>query len=321
MILRSIKRRSIPLLFAPGANLFSAESKVGGQAIIEGVMMRGKEKVGWAVKRGDGEVEIEKFPFISLAKKSRFWGLPVMRGAVYLIESFYLGYKALNRSAELAYPEENKTGKRNAAAESAISIASLIAVLGITVGVFLYLPMMIMSWLGYAKSALTFNLGVGFMRIVFFLAYLAAISLWKDVRRLFEYHGAEHKAIFAFEDGKELTIDNMRPYTTFHPRCGTSFILMVSIVCILLFSCIDAVLMATVFTSGYTVPVRLLVHVLLIPLVSGTSYEALKLSDRFQHVPPVSWLIQPGLWLQRITTKNPDDSQLGIAAAALKSVL
>jgi len=300
--------------------LLSPESKVGGQAIIEGVMMRNKEKVGWAVKRSTGEIAVESSRFISATKKNVFLSIPVIRGAVFLFETFYLGMKALNRSAELAYPDE-QAKKGNPIWESIFSFFSLALALVVMVGVFLYLPMWIMTAAGFERSALLFNLAVGGIRIGLFLAYLIGISFWKDIRRFFEYHGAEHKAIFAFEDGKDLTLDNMRPYRTFHPRCGTSFILMVTIICILLFSCIDAALIHWVFLKGYPVFTRLGVHLLLIPLVSGISYELLKLSDRYQHQPPVSWLIQPGLWLQRITTRPPDDEQMSIAAKALRSVL
>jgi uncharacterized protein YqhQ len=140
------------------------------------------------------------------------------------------------------------------------------------------------------------------------------------MRRVFEYHGAEHKAIFAFEDDKELTLDNMRPYTTLHPRCGTSFLLLVGIICILIFSIVDALIITTIGPYP-SVAARLGVHLLLIPLVAGCSYEALKLSDRYRHVPIVGAMILPGLWLQKITTRQPDDSQLEVASAALKAVL
>jgi uncharacterized protein YqhQ len=146
------------------------------------------------------------------------------------------------------------------------------------------------------------------------------ISLWKDIRRVFEYHGAEHKAIYAFEDGKEVTLDAMRPYPTLHPRCGTSFLLLVALLCILLFSVVDALIIT--FIGPYPhVYVRFAVHLLLIPLVSGASYEVLKLSDRYRRFPIVGALILPGLWLQKITTRPPDDSQLEAAAAALKAVV
>jgi uncharacterized protein YqhQ len=156
--------------------------------------------------------------------------------------------------------------------------------------------------------------------LALFFAYLICISFWKDMRRVFEYHGAEHKAIFTFEDEKELTVENMKPYSTLHPPCGTSFLLLVALVCILLFSIIDAVIINFIGPYPHII-VRFLVHVLLIPLVGGVSYEILRLSDRYQNVFPVSLLIKPGLWLQLITTKQPDDAQLLTAAAALKAAV
>jgi uncharacterized protein YqhQ len=158
------------------------------------------------------------------------------------------------------------------------------------------------------------------MRIILFLAYLILISQWKEMRRVFEYHGAEHKAIFTYEDDKPLSLDNMRPYTTLHPRCGTSFLLLVALVCILLFSIIDAILIQFIGPYPNTLS-RLLVHLALIPLVGGASYELLKLSDRYRRLPIVGALIMPGLWLQKITTRQPDDSQLEVAAEALKAAL
>lgn len=140
------------------------------------------------------------------------------------------------------------------------------------------------------------------------------------MRRVFEYHGAEHKAIFTFEDGKELTLDNMRPYTTLHPRCGTSFLLMVALLCILLFSMVDACVIALIGPYPHVL-VRFAVHLLLVPFVAGTSFEALRLSDRYRRLPLVGAMILPGLWLQKITTRRPDDGQLEVAAAALTAIV
>ena len=190
----------------------------------------------------------------------------------------------------------------------------------LSVGLFMYAPMWILSQFVPRDSALLFNTFAGIIRIVLFLAYLIIISMWKDMRRVFEYHGAEHKAIFTYEDDKDLTLDNMRPYTTLHPRCGTSFLLLVALLCILLFSIVDALYIQ--FIGPYPhVATRLLVHLTLIPVVAGSSYELLKLSDRYRRLPLVGALILPGLWLQKITTREPDDRQLEVAADALKAAL
>lgn len=306
--------------------LSAPPKKVGGQAIIEGVMMRGRQNVSWAVRKTDGSMVVEKIQFISAGKKNKAFRLPVVRGAVGLFESLALGYKALSRSAEIAMEEERATRPETAdpekqkAGDRLVTIASFAFAIIISVGLFEYGPMWLVSKFVPKESALLFNTFAGSIRIALFLLYLYLISRWKDMRRIFEYHGAEHKAIFAYEDGKELTLDNMRPYTTLHPRCGTSFLLLTGIVCILLFAIVDA-LFISLFGPYPSVMVRVLVHLLLVPLIAGSSYEALKLSDRYKRVPLIGALILPGLWLQKITTKPPDDRQLETASAALRAVL
>jgi len=306
---------------------FRKKNRIGGQAIIEGVMMRGKQKIAWAVQKPNGKMLVERETFISLTKTNRFCKLPIVRGAVNLYESLKIGYKTLMRSAEISMlstdEDKNadaKTLKKEKSLRDKLSLAfSMIVALVFSIGLFMYLPMAI-SQLFFQKTALTFNLFAGGIRIILFLIYLISISFWKDIKRLFQYHGAEHKAIFAFEDGKELTIDNMKPYPTQHPRCGTSFLLLVALVCIFLFSIIDSLIMH--FTGLYSLFIaRFIVHLTLIPLVGGMSFEILKLSDKYQEVFPVSLLIKPGLWLQYITTKQPDNTQLETATAALKAAL
>lgn len=298
--------------------LSAKKSKVGGQAIIEGVMMRGKENISWAVRKPDGEMVIERFPFVSICKTYKILALPVLRGAVNLFESLQIGLKALMRSAEIAMPEEQKSQEKNFK-NSLSTTLSLIFALAVSLGIFMYLPMFI-AQLFVKNSAIEFNFIAGGVRILLFFMYLVGISFLKDIRRVFEYHGAEHKAIFTFEDEKELTLVNMRPYSTLHPRCGTSFLFLTAIACIFLFSIIDA-LFIHIIGPYPNVLSRFLVHVALIPLVGGVSYEVLKLSDTYQRIFPVSLLIKPGLWLQLITTKQPDDKQLETASAALKAAL
>jgi uncharacterized protein YqhQ len=296
----------------------SRKNRMGGQAIIEGVMMRGKQKIAWAVRRPNGEMVVERQTFISITKTNKFCALPVIRGAVNLYESMKVGYKALTRSAEISMGEEPSNEKKSFKDSASLTLSMVVAI-ALSIGIFMYLPMFI-SQLFFPKTALTFNLVAGSIRIVLFLAYLIGISFWKDIQRVFQYHGAEHKAIFAFEDNKELTNENLRPYPTLHPRCGTSFLLLVALVCILLFSIIDSLIMH--FTGLYSMFImRFVVHITLIPLVGGLSYEVLKWSDKYQTVFPVSLLIKPGLWLQYITTKQPDDKQLETATAALKAAL
>jgi uncharacterized protein YqhQ len=324
----NIARCFLPVLLLPltAAEPAKKRKKVGGQAIIEGVMMRGRDKVSMAVRKQSGGMVVEHFPFISAARKSKFWRYPVMRGAANLYESLVLGYKTLSRSAEIAMEEERSAkgetvepGKKKAS-DTVASWASFAFALVLSIGLFMYAPMWILSHFIPADSSILFNASAGAIRMVLFLAYLVLISLWKEMRRVFEYHGAEHKAIFTYEDEKTLTLENMRAYTTLHPRCGTSFLLLVMLVCILLFSIIDAIFIQ-VFGPYPNTLVRLVVHLALVPLVGGSSYELLRLSDRYQRLPVVGALIMPGLWLQKITTKEPDDSQLEVAAEALKAAL
>ncbi|HMA63779.1 MAG: DUF1385 domain-containing protein [Fibrobacterota bacterium] len=310
------------------SGLLSAEKKntVGGQALIEGVMMRGKEKISLAVRRGPDDILIEEEHFVSVTKKYPILKLPVLRGTVNLFESMVVGYKTLSRSADIITEAENakdptkKQKKTSKAMESFYSILSLVISLVIAFGLFMYAPMWLISQIVPKESALLFNTLAGIFRIALLIGYMALISMWKDVRRVFEYHGAEHKAIFTYEDGKELTIDNMKAYTTLHPRCGTSFLFLVGFICILLFSIVDAVYIMN-FGPFPNIFTRFLLHIALIPIVSGTSYEVLKLSDKYQHIPLIKAAIMPGLWLQKITTKNPDETQLEVAAKALKAAI
>lgn len=322
LVLNWILHSPVNMLF-----LMAKKNTVGGQAILEGVMMRGKEKVSWAVRKGNDEVIIEQFSFSSVCRKYRFLASPILRGAVNLFESTVLGYKALSRSADILEnetkeqkPENGSDSKIKKLKDKFYTILTLLVSLAFAMGLFMYAPMWIFSHFIPKESALLFNALTGTLRIFLMLAYMVSISFMKDIRRLFEYHGAEHKAIFAFEDGKELKIENMRGYSTVHPRCGTSFLLLVGIICVFLFSIIDALFIE--FIGPYpNVLSRFLVHILLIPLVAGTSYEVLKLSDRFQHIFLVKLFIKPGLWLQKITTREPDEKQMEVASLALRAAL
>ncbi len=306
------------------ASLMAKKNTVGGQAILEGVMMRGKEKVSWAVRKGDNEVIIEQFPFSSVCRKYKILGRPIIRGAVNLFESMALGYRALSRSADILEDRDksqnDSPSKFNNLKEKFYTVITLLISLLFAMGLFMFAPMWIFSRFIPEESALLFNTLAGSLRIVLLLIYMVSISFLKDIRRLFEYHGAEHKAIFTFEDGKDLNIKNMASYSTVHPRCGTSFLLLVGIVCVFLFSIIDALFIQFIgpFPNVFS---RFLLHIMLIPLVGGTSYEVLKLSDRYQHVALVNLMIKPGLWLQKITTREPDEKQMEVASLALKAAI
>ncbi len=309
----------------PNASIHNPLTKppsVGGQAVIEGVMMRSPFAVATAVRQPGGKIVIEAFPFISLTKRSKFWGFPVIRGAVNLAEALYLGIKTLNWSASMA---DNSDGKKENTSSkglekfreaSTILIATLIAM-----GVFMYLPYLLSGLANSdSDSQIVFHLIAGSIRIALFLGYIYAISFWKEIRRVFEYHGAEHKSIFAFEKTGGAEPASAKLYSRFHPRCGTSFLLITAVIIIFIFAVLDSIIV-TLFSDYPTALHRLAVHLPFIPLVAGISYEVLKYSGEKREHPFWKQMIKPGLWLQKITTREPDTTQIEVAAAALKSCL
>jgi uncharacterized protein YqhQ len=302
---------------------------VGGQAVIEGVMMRSPKRIATAIRRASGEIELKVDEFISLIQRKKYLNVPIIRGAITLIEVMILGIKTLQWSADKAMEdiEENdrkkgkkvkdrkKTGMSTASAVVTIAVALLIGI-----GMFFALPLFLTTEIfNIEKEALLFNLVSGFIRIVFFLLYVWAISFMKDVKRLFQYHGAEHKTIFAFEDKVFLSPLNVQKYSTFHPRCGTSFIVIVMLVSLIFFAFIDTLIIS--FTGSISLITRLVTHLPLIPFVGGISYEALKASAKYADSKFVRYLISPGLGLQRVTTNQPDNQQVEVAICALKAAL
>lgn len=305
----------LPIKFRCGKLLQQSSIQVGGQAIIEGVMMRSPERVALAVRRPDGKIVLKNDPYVSLTKRSKFWGLPIIRGGVILIESLVIGIRALTFSGDIVMAEEQKlTGEKDRSQSGGLSnlglIATLVLSLGIGLALFFYLPLLLTELVG-AHSGFWFNLIDGVFRMIIFLLYLLFITLWPDIRRIFQYHGAEHKTIFAFEDGQELTLANVRNYRPHHPRCGTSFILTVLLVSIFVFMLLG---------RPETIGDRLL-RLAFIPLIGGLSYEAIKLSDRQKSNFLVRLFIAPGLWLQQITAREPDDAMLEVAIVAMKGAL
>lgn len=291
--------------------------QVGGQAVIEGVMMRSPERVAVAVRRPDGKIVLKNDPYTSLTKRHKFWGLPIIRGGVILIESMILGIKALTFSGDIAIEEDEKDKKKQdkkkddkKGLSNLWLISTVVFSLVIGMALFFYLPLILTDLVG-AKGGFWFNVVDGLFRVVIFLLYLSLITLWKDIQRIFQYHGAEHKTIFAFEDGLNLTVENSKPYTPYHPRCGTSFLLTVLLVSIFVFMALGRP--ETVFDR--------LIRLAFVPVIGGLSYELIKLSDKKQDNPFVKLFIKPGLWLQKITAREPDESMLEVAIVALKGSL
>ncbi len=292
---------------------------VGGQAVIEGVMMRTPHAYAVAVRRADGSMSIRRE---AVKRLSHYWkplSWPVIRGFAVLLQSLVLGIQALNFSFSVAVedaegkPKEKQEPRNAGEAVSAvlyIGIAALVAV-----GLFILLPLWLTTWLkSYVfavRNWFVFNLVDGAIRLVIFLGYLLIISRMKDIRRVFQYHGAEHKVVYTWEASEELTVENARKKSTLHPRCGTSFLLFVMVVSILVFSVFKFSAFWAIFLS----------RVVLIPVISGLSYELIRLSAPRCRRGFFRLVVMPGLALQRITTKEPSDDQLEVAIRALQEAL
>lgn len=302
---------------------------VGGQAVIEGVMMRAPGRIATAVRRANGDIIVKKRSYTSLAEKNSIFKLPILRGAVGLVEMMFIGIETLNFSTEVAMKDiearerANGNGKapktKTPASNFRLALTVMLSlVLGI--GIFFITPLIVTTKLfNVEQNAFGFNLIAGGIRLSILIGYLMIIALMKDVKRLFEYHGAEHKAVFTFESMGDLTIESARQYTRFHPRCGTSFILIVMVISMLLFSVLDSLLI--MWLGKISLPVRMATHLPLIPLVGGVAYEFIRWSAKRSTTPLGKMLVTPGLWLQRITTNEPDPSQIEVALVALKCAL
>ncbi|MCK4957631.1 MAG: DUF1385 domain-containing protein [Candidatus Cloacimonetes bacterium] len=297
--------------------------QIGGQAVIEGVMMRGPKHLATAIRRKDNSIEIKKDSFESITTKIKFLGFPFIRGFTSLIEMMIIGFKTLNFSAsraELDWQEDEKETKEKSEGRKKVEeIFSYLFAFGLAFLLFAYLPYQLADLMKLGKENIYFNLFAGVIRIIFFVLYVWIISKMKDVKTIFQYHGAEHKSVYAFEKGSSLKPEDVQQFSTLHPRCGTSFIFLVLLISILIFSIID-----TLVARSFGVPhflIRLLYHIPFLPLISGISYEILKLSGKRIDHPLVKIITAPGLALQRITTLPPDDKQIEVAVIAMKCAM
>lgn len=303
---------------------------VGGQAVIEGVMMRSPKRIATAIRRSSGKIEVKVQDFESLIQRKKILNIPIIRGAITLIEVMILGIKTLQWSADKAMEDleqkdlekdkkiENRPQKKGMSNWNAIFTIGLALLIGLAA--FFALPLYLTTQIFNIESQpLAFNFVAGFIRITLFLLYVWAISFMRDVRRLFQYHGAEHKTVFAFEDKVLLSPQNVQKYTTFHPRCGTSFIVIVLLISLFFFAIVDSLIL--IWYGKISLMIRLLTHLPLIPIVAGLSYEALKASAKNTDTSIVRALIYPGLALQRITTRTPDEQQLEVSIVALQAAL
>ncbi len=294
------------------------EILVGGQAVIEGVMMRSPKGYSVAVRRQDGTIKTMKDGLMALGEKRKIFKAPIIRGVGVLGQALVLGIRALRFSAEEALAEEDARKGKESARDPAKTSSWLVAgnvvlALGVNVLLFVALPLLItrvlQTEIGFQSSVL-FNGIDGVFRVVVFVSFLYAVSLMKDMKRVFQYHGAEHKTVYNFEAREDLKVANARRFSTLHPRCGTSFLLVVMIVSIVVFSAVHF----DSFTG------KLLSRIALLPLIAGISYEVIRYSAK--HPSSLLRIVTlPGLLLQKITTKEPDDNQLEIAIRALEEAL
>jgi uncharacterized protein YqhQ len=283
---------------------------VGGQAVIEGVMMRSPTYYATAVRTPQGTIVIQKNRFEALTHRFKFLNIPIVRGAIGLVEMMWIGISSLSYSASQAADEDSDPKPKKSAATNLTIFGSVVFALGMGFLLFFLLPLWLTELTG-VENGIGFNLIDGVIRLVFFLAYLLLIAQWKDMQRIFQYHGAEHKTIYVFENGQDLTVANARPYTTLHPRCGTSFLLVVMLVSIVVFS-----FLGKPDTWG-----ERLFRFAMIPVIGGISFEFIRLSakERFaRFLKPAIW---PGLTLQKVTTREPSDDMLEVAIAALNACL
>ena len=295
--------------------MLNQDVNVGGQAVIEGVMIRSDKYIAVAVRRPDGKIALKREENRPWGKRLKILRIPLIRGGVILIESIIHGIRALSWSAEIAVEDENE--KSNASAQSQNSwksklgtFISITFAFGIGLFLFFWLPIVLTNWTG-DHSGFAFNVIDGLFRLLLFGLYLGLISMWKEIRRIFQYHGAEHKIIYALGNDCPLTVDGARPFSTLHPRCGTSFLFVVIIVSMVVFMFLG---------KPDTYPERF-IRLLFVPLIGGISYEFLRLSSKFRDNRIARILILPGLWLQKITTGEPSDDQLEVGLIALRSAI
>ena len=303
---------------------------IGGQALIEGVMMRGPKGTALAVRVPSGEIETEDLDCVDIKGKSSFFRIPLVRGIVGFIESLLTGFKALMRSAEKAGIDLEEDDEEPSKFEKWLTdklgdklmgvLTSIAAVLGVVLAVFLfmYLPSLLFSLLQGAVGDQIANLRAvfeGVLKIAIFIGYIALVARMKEIGRVFQYHGAEHKTIFCYENGLDLTVENVRKQSRFHPRCGTSFLVLMLLVSILLSS------LLVYFTdldnnNMIWVPIKILI----LPVIMGVGYEIIRFAGRHDNL-LTRILSAPGMWTQRLTTKEPDDSMIEVAIQSVMAVL
>lgn len=287
-----------------------ADVRIGGQAVIEGVMMKNKEKYAIAVRKPDKDIEVKIETYKPAADKGLFYRLPIVRGVFNFVESLVIGVKTLTYSASFYDDEEDKKSSSKESSDSIMLFFTVAFSIVLAVGLFMLLPAFLVSLLDkYISSHIVLGLIEGVIRLAIFLLYVFLISRMEDIKRTFMYHGAEHKSINCLEAGNELTVENVMKASRFHKRCGTSFLFIVMIVSILVFMCIDS----------RTLWIRLLLRVLLVPVIAGISYEFIRYAGNHNNA-CANVLSKPGLWVQRLTTIEPTPDMAEVAIKAVEGV-
>jgi uncharacterized protein YqhQ len=308
------------------------KTSVGGQALIEGIMMQGPKGAAVSVRTPDGEIDTEMVDFKHAKDKFKPLGWPLIRGVVAYVESMIFGYKCLMMSAEKSGLEDPEDSEENMSKlDKWLNDHINKKVLGVLTGVasvvgmllafllFFYLPTIAVNFLNKISGDVLTNyraLFEGIIRMIIFVVYIALVSLMKDIKRTFMYHGAEHKTIFCYEKGCELTVENVKKQSRFHPRCGTSFIFVILIISVVISSAISVTWPELRDTTVLWIAIKILI----LPLITGLSYEFIKYAGRHDNI-FVKILAAPGLWMQRLTTKEPDDDMIEVALASFKAVI
>jgi uncharacterized protein YqhQ len=289
------------------------EILVGGQAVVEGVMMRAPHSYCVAVRTPAGQIVTEEQPIGKPSEKYPILKYPVLRGLGTLGQAMSLGIRALKFSANAAMPESEQTGKQ---VQMSSWVLTLNVIFSLAFFIFLYkfVPLYAVTWLGHWFPALqgrfAFNFADGVLRMLIFISFLFLMSRWSEIRRVFEYHGAEHRVVFNFESGKPVTVENARGFSTFHPRCGTSFLLVVMVISMIVYTFIPF--------QGFVA--KFVWRLLLLPVIAGVSYELIRFAAK-RRGSVLALLAAPGLWLQRITTQPPSDEQTSVAIHALERAM
>ncbi len=306
---------------------------VGGQALMEGIMMRGPKGSAMALRLPDGSIDVEMKKFVSIRKKYKFFNIPVLRGVVSFIESMIFGYNCLMESAEKTSLDDLSADESDSKLDkwlsdhfgpkmmSVIGIVSMVLSLGISFLLFMYAPSKLFTFVnerlfdgGILKIRTLFE---GIIRIIIFVTYMVVVSKMKEIHRVYMYHGAEHKSIFCFEAGLDLTVENVKKQIRFHPRCGTSFIFLSIIISIIISSVFALILPDFILQSTWR---WVLIKLLILPLILGVGFEFIQLAGKYQNRLTKA-LSAPGLWMQRITTAEPTDDIIEVGIAALKAAL